>query len=127
MLKTILDNQISFNEQLTTLQAGHESKNKETKSELEAMRKELHEVNSSITTTIDRINVDITSLQNNLDVTKASKEKAQKEEMIKESKKRRSKALRQKNKKGNANKKGRGIKPVSRKVTIVLSCEHLRV
>ena len=44
------------------------------------MRKELQEVNSSITTDIDKIKVDITSLQNNLAVTKASKEKAQKEE-----------------------------------------------
>ena len=79
LLKTILDNQISFNEQLTALQAGHESKNKETKkSDLEAMRKKLHEVNSSITTNIDRLNVNITSLQNNLDVSKATKEKEQK-------------------------------------------------
>ena len=126
MLKTILDNQISFNEQLTALQAGHESKNKETKkSELKAMRKKLHEANSSITTNIDRINVDITSLQNNLDVSKATKEKDQKAEMVKESKKRRSQALRKKKNKNKANKKGRGVKPVSKKVTVVLSSEHL--
>ena len=125
LLKSILDNQISFNEQLTTLQAGHETKNKETKSELEAMRKELQEVNSSITTDIDKIKVDITSLQNNLAVNKASKEKAQKEEMVKESKKRRSKAVRQNNKKVKANKKERGVEPVSRKVTVVLCCAHL--